>query len=685
MRVLDRRLIGVVVSLLIVLYLAINVKSDFDSFNSDRERLSNYIYNLEMCFRNHIDMIEQSIINLHFNNDVFVQSMRSSRLLEEKFRNIEGDLHENYSSVISGLTKYRRLIQNIKEDTLHFIRINAKIKNSLSILERNLKSNLDLYSREYSENLINLVLQFQSLKNDVSVVNNIPKTLFEFFKNYQVDNELYQINYIHIELLYNNITKFKSRFHSIVDSGAIALLNDIKRKLNKRAEDINNEMKLKFFIVIVLYIALFIFIIILVQNLRHDSVKILKLQRKSEEDLKRDSLTSLLNRSAFTLESKEFNKHSIILLDIIDFNSINLVTGYEGGDEALIHISNILREFVKSDFRCLNRVYRVDVDQFVVVTESTNYEELKDLAESLISKIETATFSYKGLEFPIYIQSSISSDKPYLKTAETALNKTKESSRKISIYSSNMESKKGAISNLEMLSEVKEALRDNRIFPFFQPIIDLKSREVVKYEALVRLIDTNSKPVSPYFFLELSKKSKLYVQITEIVIEKSILFIRESGIPVSINLSYNDIVDVSTQNFLASILEKNRDISHKITFELLESEDIENYNNVIKFINFIKRFNCSIAIDDFGSGYSNFVHLFNMRPDIVKIDGSIIRDVDKSVKSRNIVEALVSLSKKSNIQTVAEFVDSESIDKVLTELGVDMGQLSILSSKRSFK
>ncbi|MEA3290123.1 MAG: EAL domain-containing protein, partial [Campylobacterota bacterium] len=213
-----------------------------------------------------------------------------------------------------------------------------------------------------------------------------------------------------------------------------------------------------------------------------------------------------------------------------------------------------------------------------------------------------------------------------------------------------------------------------RIKPFFQPIVDIRTKQPIKYEALVRLIDTDDKIISPFFFLELSKKSKHYTKITKLMIEKSIEFMKKTNHSVSINLSYQDINDKATVEFIVQTLKKHTNIAHMITFELLESDDIENYDELLQFIDTIKSFGCQLAVDDFGSGYSNFTHLFNMKPDIVKIDGSLIKEIDRNENSRNIVQALIDISKKSNIKTVAEFVENEDIDKIIEELGIDYAQ-----------
>ena len=138
-----------------------------------------------------------------------------------------------------------------------------------------------------------------------------------------------------------------------------------------------------------------------------------------------------------------------------------------------------------------------------------NEDLIKSLVLEIIDKIEESVFEYEGLELPVYLQAGVSNQAPYLRNAEMAIKKTKNSFEKISFYTEEKDIKKNSIENTNMLIKVKEALKSNRIRPFFQPIVDLKTKKIVKCEALVRLINDDGKVIVPFFFLELTKKSKL--------------------------------------------------------------------------------------------------------------------------------------------------------------------------------
>jgi len=189
----------------------------------------------------------------------------------------------------------------------------------------------------------------------------------------------------------------------------------------------------------------------------------------------------------------------------------------------------------------------------------------------------------------------------------------------------------------------------------------------------VRLIDEEGKTISPYLFLDIAKQSKLYPQITKRVLEKAFVAVNATDKKISINITAEDILNTNTKEFLFNQL-KDSNNTQNIIFELVESEGIESFDEVKLFIEKIKTFGCQIAIDDFGTGYSNFEYLLKLEADIIKIDGSLIRQIDTNQNSYNVVESIVSFAKKNKIKTVAEFVATKEIQEKVLSLGIDFSQ-----------
>jgi EAL domain-containing protein (putative c-di-GMP-specific phosphodiesterase class I) len=221
---------------------------------------------------------------------------------------------------------------------------------------------------------------------------------------------------------------------------------------------------------------------------------------------------------------------------------------------------------------------------------------------------------------------------------------------------------------------VKIALDNYNIISYFQPIINNKTQEIEKYESLVRLVDEEGKVFTPHEFLNISKKGVYYNKITDRVLENSFKMLRAITTKLSINLSTLDIEKEATREKIYQLLEEYKDDKKRLVFELLEDENIKDFDVIVAFIKNVKAQGVSIAIDDFGAGYSNFERLLKFEPDIVKIDGSIVKNIVHDEYCRNLVETIVTFAKKQNIQTVAEFVESKEIFEYLKDLGVDYSQ-----------
>ena len=228
--------------------------------------------------------------------------------------------------------------------------------------------------------------------------------------------------------------------------------------------------------------------------------------------------------------------------------------------------------------------------------------------------------------------------------------------------------------NLETLKMVQTALNGSRIISYFQPIINNKTKEVEKYESLVRLVDEDGKILPPYLFLETAKKAKYYYQITNMVLENSFKAFERTDKDISINISVIDIERRLTREKIFDLLHANSQYLHRVVFELLEDEDVKDFDLIRSFISEVKSMGVKIAIDDFGSGYSNFERLLDYQPDILKIDGSLVKNIESDAFSLSVVETIISFAKKQNIQIIAEYVENENIFNILKDMGVEYSQ-----------
>jgi len=232
-----------------------------------------------------------------------------------------------------------------------------------------------------------------------------------------------------------------------------------------------------------------------------------------------------------------------------------------------------------------------------------------------------------------------------------------------------------ARNKLKSIGMIKDALSNNGSFTsFFQPIINNTTNEIDKYESLIRLIDEEGNIISPFQFLDVAKKTGYYSDITELVINNSFKALAYTNKEITINLSSSDIENNYIRDLLWQLVTKEEHIG-RITFELLEDEEVRDFELVKNFILQSKlKGQVKIAIDDFGSGYSNYERLLEFQPDILKIDGSLIKNIVTDDYSRHVVESIIVFAKKQNIKTIAEFVVNEEILNTIKDLGIDYSQ-----------
>jgi EAL domain-containing protein (putative c-di-GMP-specific phosphodiesterase class I) len=227
--------------------------------------------------------------------------------------------------------------------------------------------------------------------------------------------------------------------------------------------------------------------------------------------------------------------------------------------------------------------------------------------------------------------------------------------------------------NINIANEIKSALQEDRIVPYFQPIYDTQTQKVVKYEVLVRLIQKDGKVLSPFHFLEVSEKIKLYSKITEVMIRKTFAYFAHNGLSFSLNLSFSDMLNEKTRNYLFEKMQEYN-IASQLTIEILETQEYQEDKIITKFIEEVYAHGANIAIDDFGSGYANFEHITTIKSDYIKIDGSLIKKIDSDKNTRLIVETIVSFAKKLNKKIVAEFVHNKEVYIIVKSLGIDWVQ-----------
>lgn len=260
-----------------------------------------------------------------------------------------------------------------------------------------------------------------------------------------------------------------------------------------------------------------------------------------------------------------------------------------------------------------------------------------------------------------------------LKTGISALYANRSSQENFIISGQESLSQSDALANEAFyINLLKKAIDDKTVTPYYQGMHNNETNKIDKYEALMRIVDGDTVYL-PDMFLEVAKKFKLYPEISKQMIEKALDQFDGSDDTISINVSLYDIESVTFRDWLISRLKTAKN-PKKIVVEFVETEECKDLNLIKEFIKDVHNAGSLIAIDDFGSGYSTFSTIINLKPDLIKIDGSIISGIADNPINHNVMKTICYLAKSLNIQTIAEFVDSPKIQQLVKDSNINHSQ-----------
>jgi len=394
-----------------------------------------------------------------------------------------------------------------------------------------------------------------------------------------------------------------------------------------------------------------------------------------ESQMLMDPELKIPNRVALEKDIKAMPGSKLALIDIYRFKSINDTYGVEVGNLILLALSQRISAMIDK-YNGELKLYRSGSDEFVLLGfKDKTLEEFVKCLKNIVVDIEEGTFIFEELDFDLNVEVHVgisTSNKFLLEEADIAVHEAEKRHIDVYVYDKRPQQRVEEKQNIEMLKAVRMAILSDHIVPYYQPIVD-KEGNIVKYEALVRMIDMSGNIVSPGLFLDAVKKSKYYHSLTRAVVQKSLERFRSLPYAVSINLSIIDLLNSDTMDMIYDAV-KDFPEPRRIIFELLESESMDGYEEVQSFVEAIRSFGAKIAIDDFGTGYSNFSYLATLQPDFIKIDGSLIRNLLDDEKSYQIVKSIVQFSKALEVGTVAEFVSSKEVFNAANDIGIDQFQ-----------
>lgn len=413
-------------------------------------------------------------------------------------------------------------------------------------------------------------------------------------------------------------------------------------------------------------------------NKKNDFLK--ETNRRLQSELYSDLSTNLPNENSLKKTLATMIQPKMIIINIDSFKQMGEYYGEFKMCEILRQFSVLLSNF---NAKYSMQIYKLLDGKFALVEDKNlDIERYEEIAKNFFENFKYQIFQFNldgkitNIQLHFTIGIALEAENTF-RNALVALRVAKKLKRDYICYFAQLDNTSKFEDKIKRTNMILQAIKDNNIVPYFQPIFD-KHKSIVKYEALVRIKNENE-TVAPAMFLDLAVKTKYYSEIEKMLIEKVLIALKNNEFArISINISKNDMTDGDVSAFIIEKLSQYG-VANRVIFELLENENIENIQRVEKFIQKVKRMGVKIAIDDFGSGYSNFAYLIKMMPDFIKIDGSIIKNIDKDENSYVIARAIVSFAKDFGIQTIGEFVCSEAVFEKCKELGIDQFQGFYLS------
>lgn len=391
------------------------------------------------------------------------------------------------------------------------------------------------------------------------------------------------------------------------------------------------------------------------------------------QDITKDMQVSTIDLNCLkeAVFSKEYK-----YIGILEFTNIS-----EINDELSLIQNLYIKEKFEEKISLMNsdkiNIYKGVSNKYIVLSKEKREGFLREDFKHFLNQLKDFTKDYFNEQIECFIGLSLIKDFESLNcsiNAELALTLAKDNNEEFFIFNENNVHVQKMVDNLNWKEKTKYLVLEEQIYPFFQPILNIKTNKIEKYEVLARG-KLNQEFISPYFFISHAENLGLIKDITKIIINKSFLFFKDKNIEFSINISEKDLTDKFFIPFLKKALVIYNINPNIVTLEILENITFsEDSKIILEQLEKLRLLGFKLAIDDFGSDNSNFSRLLNINIDILKIDALFIKNIDKNEKNKTIVKSIVNMAKTLGIETIAEFVENENIMNVIKECGVDYVQ-----------
>ncbi len=406
-----------------------------------------------------------------------------------------------------------------------------------------------------------------------------------------------------------------------------------------------------------------------------------------------DALTGLANRNNFDRHLKQAIRlayadnveHALCYLDLDQFKIINDTCGHLAGDELLRQLGDLLRKHIRQhDF-----VARLGGDEFGILMFDCAAKQAIRACEKLRDLVKDFAFAWEGRSFTVGVSIGVASINvttsnavELLKEADTACYVAKSKGRnRVHLVRPDDEELVLRQGEMQWVEKIRFGLEQQRFTLYGQPIVPLfEPNDKLHFEVLLRYRDDRGHIIPPGAFLPAAERYNIASELDRWMIAYLLQWLvqrpdfLESLSLCSVNLSGLTLSDETMLKFISEQIKQSGIPPHKICFEITETAAISNLSQATRFIDQLKGQGCLFSLDDFGSGLSSFAYLKHLPVDYLKIDGLFVKDILDDEVDLAMVKSINEVGHVMNKKTIAEFVESERVFKLLKSLGVDYAQ-----------
>jgi diguanylate cyclase (GGDEF)-like protein len=386
-----------------------------------------------------------------------------------------------------------------------------------------------------------------------------------------------------------------------------------------------------------------------------------------------NELTGAASKMALQEALKHKSSKSILYLNIDNFDMINTIYGMGQGNKVLVATVKRLEKFLPKN----GSLFHITADEFVILLDDPVENQEKMFAEQILSLFKEAPITVddntyninfsigldRGEGMQLFVQSKAAS-----KEAKEHGGACARAFRPDSDYMLKQRR------NLYWAKKIKDAIEDDRLIPYFQPIISNSDQSMRHFEVLSRIVSEEGKIIPAEEFIEVAKRTGVVTQISRVIIDKAFKHFSQNKFHFSINVNRYDL----EEDYLLDLLLYKCDRYHiepsRVYLELVEDTSLTNSEFMINQIKKLRETGFHIAVDDFGTEHSMLSRMLQVQADFIKIDSTFIQDLPKNHFHRMVVQNIVEFARKTGMKTVAEHVNSEELQQIVNDLGVDFSQ-----------